>query len=489
VGRLEVAVLSVFDSPKRGEAAAPSPPDYAMHPITLAFADEALERRFVVENLERSLPAVRLFLLAGATLYAVFGLLDAYVIPEIRAASWLIRYAGVCPILLGVVLLTYTRAFPRFAQVALSAAMLAAGLGILGMTALADAPGNALYYAGLIMVVIYGSSLVRLRLVNAAWISLLLVALYQLVAIAINPIEGHLLVSNDFFLGMSLATGLFSSYVQERIIRRDFVSNDRILWEKARAEELRVEAEAANRSKSDFLAMMSHELRTPLNAILGFTQIMQNRMFGPIGSERYVAYVDDINKTANHLLSIITDILDLSKAEAGKLSLHEEEFDIVANLDHSLRLLRERAAEQGLRLSLQAPPSLGLRLRGDERLVKQAFLNVVGNAIKFTPAGGSIAVAFALEPDGDLTIGFADTGIGIGEADLERVLEPFVQVESTFARKHGGTGLGLPLVKKVMELHDGSLLISSKLGAGTTVTIRFPAARVVLRPRAAAIVA
>ena len=485
-------MLSAFENPERDETApAPrAPPEYRLHPLTLVFADKALERRFIVENLERSLPAVRLFLLAGATLYAAFGLLDAYVIPEVRTASWLIRYAGVCPVLLGVILLTYTRVFRRFAQLALSVAMLSAGLGILGMTALASAPGNALYYAGLIMVVIYGASLVRLRLVNAAWISLLLVALYQLVAIVINPIEGHILVSNDFFLAMSVATGLFSSYVQERIIRRDFVSNDRILWEKARAEELRVQAEAANRSKSDFLAMMSHELRTPLNAILGFTQIMQNRMFGPIGSERYVAYVDDINKTANHLLGIITDILDLSKAEAGKLRLHEEEFDLVTNLDHCLRLLRERAAEQGLRLSLQALPSVGLRLRGDERLVKQVFLNLVGNAIKFTPAGGSISVAVVVEPEGDLAIRFTDTGIGIGEADLGRVLEPFVQVESTFARKHGGTGLGLPLVKKVMELHDGSLLISSKLGAGTTVTIRFPGARVVIRPRPpAAIVA
>jgi signal transduction histidine kinase len=460
-------------------------PDYTLRPLSLTFADEAVERRFIVENLTRSLPVVRLFLLAAAALYGAFGVLDAFIIPEIRTTAWLIRYGGVCPFLLAVILLTYTPAFPRLAQVALSAAMLSSGLGILGMAALAESPGNSLYYAGLIMVVIYGSSLIRIRLINAAAISLTLVALYQLVAIVINPIPRHLLISNDFFLAMSVATGLFSSYVQELIVRRDFVSNERIRWEKATSDELRLQAESANKSKSDFLAVMSHELRTPLNAILGFTQIMQNRMFGPVGSERYVGYVDDIHKTANHLLSIITDILDLSKAEAGKLTLHEEVFDMIAVLDHCLRLLRERAAEQGLRVSLQTPPGVGLHLRGDERLVKQVFLNLIGNAIKFTPAGGSISVSLTADPDGSWTVRFADTGIGIGEADLTRVLEPFVQVESAFARKHGGTGLGLPLVKKVMELHDGSIEIASTLGAGTTVAIRFPVERVSAMPRAA----
>jgi signal transduction histidine kinase len=482
-------MLSGFQTLRPAEPAGHPAPDYSLRPLTLAFKDEALERRFVVENLLRSLPVVRLFLLAAAALYAVFGILDAQVIPEIRTTAWLIRYALVCPLMLGVLLLTYTPAFTRFAQPALAASMLSAGLGILAMIALAEPPGNGLYYAGLVMVVIYGSSLIRIRLLNAAAISLVLVALYQPVAIVINPIPPHLLVSNDFFLLMSVATGIFSSYVQELIVRRDFISNDQIRREKAIADELRVHAEAANRSKSDFLAVMSHELRTPLNAILGFTQIMQKRMFGPVGSERYVAYVDDIHKTANHLLSIITDILDLSKAEAGKLTLNEEVFDPIGVLDHCLRLLRERAAEQGLRLSLQAPPGLSLRVRGDERLVKQAFLNILGNAIKFTPPGGSISVVVEQASTGGWAIRFSDTGIGISESDLERVLEPFVQVESAFARKHGGTGLGLPLVKKVMELHGGSVEIASTLGSGTTVVVHFPAERISTLPRAAANVA
>jgi two-component system cell cycle sensor histidine kinase PleC len=467
------------------QGAAPGAGTFALHPLTLAFRDPAVERRFATEHLARSLPAIRVFLLAAATLYGVFGILDAYIIPQTRNAAWLIRYAGVCPVMLTILLLTYTRNFPRIAQPAFAAAMLAAGLGVVCMTALAEAPGNALYYAGLVMVVIYGSSLIRLRCVHAAAVSVTLVALYQVVAISINPIPPDVLLSNDFFLGMSLATGIFSAYVQELFVRRDFVSNEQLRRAKELSDDLRVQAESANKAKSDFLAVMSHELRTPLNAILGFTQLMQQRMFGPIG-ERYAAYADDIYKAADHLLSIITDILDLSKAEAGKLTLHEETADLLGVLDQCLRLLRERAAEQGLRLSLQGPPGGGLYLRGDERLLKQAFINVVGNAIKFTPAGGAVEVAVEPAPDGGWAVRISDTGIGIAEADLARVLEPFVQVENAFARKHGGTGLGLPLVRQIVELHGGSMSITSTLGAGTSVVVRLPKDRISLPPPATA---
>jgi signal transduction histidine kinase len=451
--------------------------DYALRPLTLRFADESVERRFATEHLSRSVWAIRIFLTAASALYALFGILDAYIIPEARTTAWLLRYAFVCPTMLGIVLLTFTPLFARVAQFALFTAMFSAGLGIVVMTAVADTPGNGLYYAGLMVVVIYGSSLVRLRFVYAALSCLALVGLYQYVAIELNPISGTLLLNNNFFLGMSVATGLFFGYVQELFVRRDFVSNERIRREKAIADALRIEAESANKAKSDFFAVASHELRTPLNAILGFTEIMQKRMFGPVGGDRYAGYIDDIHGTAKHLLSIITDILDLSKAEVGKLTLQEQEIDLVAIAAQGLRLLRERAAEAGLRLSMQAPDSGVVVVRGDERLVKQVVLNLLGNAIKFTPAGGSIAVVVEEAAEGGCAVRVADSGIGIAEADLGRVLEPFVQVEGAFARKHGGTGLGLPLVKKVMELHGGQVTIASTLGAGTTVTVTFPAER------------
>jgi len=204
------------------------------------------------------------------------------------------------------------------------------------------------------------------------------------------------------------------------------------------------------------------------------------RLFGAVGSDRYDSYIDDIHNSAKHLLNVVTDILDLSKAEVGKLTLEESDTDIVAVLDECLHLLREWAGKQGVRLSLK-PVGIGAPvIYGDSRLIKQVILNLLSNAIKFTPSGGSVSVLVDLAADGCLLVQFADTGIGIAEEDLEAVLEPFVQLESAFARKHGGTGLGLPLVKKIMELHDGALSLTSKLGVGTVVTIGFPTRRVTL---------
>jgi two-component system, cell cycle sensor histidine kinase PleC len=455
-------------------------PDYRIRPFSLRFADERVEERFIPTHLVRALPIIRIFLLAAAALYASFGVLDMYAIPHTLTEAWLIRYAGVCPILLAAVGLTYTRFFLRWSQPLLGGSVFISGFGIILMTAIAEAPGNAHYYAGLIMVVIYGASLIRLRCINSAIISLVLFALYQIVAFWINPISADLIVSNNFFLGMSVAVGIFSSYVQELYVRLDFISTEMLKQEKEKTSQLLTEAMAASKAKSDFLAIMSHELRTPLNAILGFSEIMQLRMFGPMGSERYTTYVDDIHYTAKHLLNIITDVLDFSKAEVGRLTVKEEEVDITQSLEQCLRLLREKAAEGGLRMSLE-PPRERLLLRVDVTLVKQVFINLIGNAIKFTQSGGEIRAYIEHAADGSCCIKITDTGIGIGEGDIDKVLEPFFQVENVFVRKRGGTGLGLPLSKKIMLLHGGSLTITSALGVGTTVAVTFPASRVIFQ--------
>jgi signal transduction histidine kinase len=292
----------------------------------------------------------------------------------------------------------------------------------------------------------------------------------------------RILINNDFFLSAAVAAGIGASYLQELKIRRIFVRDEGLRLARRQADTLRAKAEEASRAKSEFLAVMSHELRTPLNAILGFSEVMKMRMVGPIGSVIYVAYASDIHQSAEHLLSIITDILDFSKAEVGTLSLHEGPVAILEILDQCLHLLRGRAAERGLRLSLDAP-RLRPTVYGDERLIKQVFLNVLGNAVKFTPEGGAVSVGLETAADRRLLVHVADTGIGIAEADLARVLEPFVQLESAFSRTHGGAGLGLPLVKKIMDLHNGGLTISSTPGAGTTVTLWFPAERASSGPR------
>ena len=238
------------------------------------------------------------------------------------------------------------------------------------------------------------------------------------------------------------------------------------------------QAEIANHAKSEFLANMSHELRTPLNAILGFSEILMKQLFGPLGSERYRSYAQDIHNSSSHLLGILNSILDLSKAEAGKLTLEEEEVELPEVFSECLRMFRDRAAEKQVKLTVDLPADMP-RLRADRQLVSQIVINLLSNAVKFTQNGGEVTLSLAHDGDAGCAIRIADTGFGIAPEDLPRVVEPFVQVESAFSREYQGTGLGLPYVKKIMELHGGTLEIESALGQGTTVTAHFPVSRVV----------
>ena len=241
------------------------------------------------------------------------------------------------------------------------------------------------------------------------------------------------------------------------------------------------EAEAASLAKSRFLANMSHELRTPLNAIIGFSEMMLREVLGKLGNEQYRAYVGDIHASGTHLLQIINDILDLSKAEAGKLTLDEEVFDLRDIMRSVDQLTAGRVHEGGLTYEVALADDLP-PLRGDERKTKQILLNLITNAVKFTPPGGRITVTARFDPEDGLAVTVADTGIGIAEHDLDRVLKPFEQVDSSLSRQHQGTGLGLPLVKAMMEMHGGRLQLDSELGAGTAMTVIFPPERAILDP-------
>lgn len=231
-------------------------------------------------------------------------------------------------------------------------------------------------------------------------------------------------------------------------------------------------AEAANQAKSEFLANMSHELRTPLNAINGFSEIMAGEMFGALGDRRYKGYAADIHQSGQHLLSLINDILDMAKIEAGKLTLHYEAVSLNGLCNDAIRLMRGKAMEAGLTLGLVAPETL--QVEADHRGLKQVLLNLISNAVKFTPEGGAVTVTVAAHDADHVRVSVTDTGIGIAAADLERLAQPFEQVEGQHSKTTQGTGLGLALTKSLIELHRGRMTIESEPGQGTTVWFDLP---------------
>lgn len=295
----------------------------------------------------------------------------------------------------------------------------------------------------------------------------------------------------------SLLTGLLvqhliTSVIQRRTIER--VVRRRTAELSDRNEELRSEivqrqrtevdlrtakeqADAANQAKSQFLAMISHELRTPLNAIIGFSAVLSGDADLKVSRENARDYAADIHRSGTHLLALINDILDLSKAEVGKVEMNDSIIDLGSAISNSVGMIRPRAEESAINLVVELPSDLPL-LYADERKLKQILLNLLSNAVKFTPDGGTVSIAVMEETSGDLIITVSDTGIGIAPDKIERVFEPFVQLDSSLARKYEGTGLGLSLSRRWVQLHGGTLILESELGAGTVARLRFPSERV-----------
>ncbi len=299
-----------------------------------------------------------------------------------------------------------------------------------------------------------------------------------------RALESEAVAEKWEFVWTSVAFSAIALIVPSLISLRNIAARARAEVALRRAKDL---AETASRTKSRFLATMSHELRTPLNAIMGFSEIMTSELCGPLENARYREYNKDINESAGHLLALINDILELSKAEAGKLELQEGLVDFGSLVESSIRLIRQQAVCGEVAIETEIAPEIApLRLHGDERKLKQILLNLLSNAVKFTPPGGRVEVRVACDRAGSLVIGVRDTGIGIAEADLPEVLEPFGQAGNHSDQSDQGTGLGLPLAKAMAELHGGSLTIDSVLGVGTTVTVVFPSERILDQTRSAA---
>jgi two-component system cell cycle sensor histidine kinase PleC len=246
---------------------------------------------------------------------------------------------------------------------------------------------------------------------------------------------------------------------------------------KFESDKARQRAEAASLAKSEFLANMSHELRTPLNAILGFSELMQRQIFGPLGAHQYNEYTSHISESGRQLLGLINEVLDLARIESGRISLRPVDINVRELARQSMRAFEVAASDRNIRLDLDLEPKLPL-LNADERAAHQILLNLLSNAIKFTPAGGQVTIFARSQPSGELDLGVRDTGSGIDPADFDAVFAGFGQGRHDISSVKKGTGLGLPIVKGLVEAHGGKLLLQSELGKGTTLTCRFPRERV-----------
>ena len=290
-------------------------------------------------------------------------------------------------------------------------------------------------------------------------------------------------IGNTLLIAGGLLT-LLVAFLVGAIIQRDSAIRREVRRRTSELAQARDEAEMANRTKTEFLATMSHELRTPLNAVLGFSEVMRDELLGPLGQPHYKEYARDIYNSGSHLLSVINDILDVAKAEAGRLELYEEEIDLGLVAHACVQLVQGRAEEADVLIETSVPLGMPL-LMADTKRLKQILLNLLSNAVKFTPPGGKVALDVKLREDGGIDLIVHDTGIGIAKQDLERALQPFGQIDSHLSRKYEGTGLGLPLSRNLAELHGATLSIESEPDKGTVVTVRFPPQRSIRLQRAA----
>ncbi|CAO3399606.1 hypothetical protein [Azospirillum palustre] len=278
-------------------------------------------------------------------------------------------------------------------------------------------------------------------------------------------VTGFLVVEQDRYLGVGTVTGLMARSAEQTELRA------------RQLDEARRQAEQAIRAKTAFLANMSHEIRTPLTAMMGFAELLEQEVLGPHAIPLYREYARDIAESGRHLMELINDLLDLSKADADRLELVDGTVDVVRVAIGTARLLAERAARHGVSIATAVPLDLP-PLRADERKLRQMLLNLLSNAVKFTPADGIVTLRGRVAADGALWLSVHDTGIGMTGEELAKALEPWGQVDSALARSQVGTGLGLPLTKRLIELHGGRLDVVSRRDEGTTISLVFPPRRV-----------
>ena len=446
------------------------------------FADRDREERFRQSVLPEWRRRAFVAVIAGAAAFFLFGIVDGlefgwrgtfYTVIAVRAASFPIAAAV-------AVALLANRSANRF-----YGSLLLAQLGFIaifcGIVVLVPQRTNVHVVGVIVMILIFYLFVPNRPLLCAVAGGVSSVA-FIVTAALWTPLLPQQVLGIAIILGTVNAVGTVHVMRLHALWRQSFaaheaerLTNERLKKRSRQLAKARDEANHANRAKSEFLAHMSHELRAPLNAINGFSEIIKDELFGPLPA-RYREYAADIHRSGVHLTALINDVLDLSKVEAGKLEVRDQTIAPAEAVDACLRLVRDRAYKAGLTLRTVLPDDAP-RLCADDRLVKQMLLNLLTNAIKFTPEGGEVRVVGRAVPGGGFVLAVEDTGIGISAADLPRVIEPYVQAAAARDRNPDGTGLGLPLVKRMIELHGGTFRLDSTLGAGTVASVIFPSER------------